>query len=149
MKAAAHVKGHPDRSRHQNAEAIVLPEQSADKIRRHMDLIERGQQYPQQEHRTCRPDVAPDILKKPKDHIRVGIPALSLMEPGKVKERSVLSAIERADQPARAAAAQKAGDTPDQDRLLSQGPAVDDQLRIQEDPAHHERGEHIVFDALP
>ena len=73
-----------------------------------MNLIQRRQQDAQGKHGTGGLDVAARVFQKAKQQVRVGIPALSLMEAGKVKEAFALSAVEKPDQPARRAAAQEA-----------------------------------------
>ena len=49
---AAHVQRHTDGGRHQHAEALVLPEQSADEFAGDVDLVERRQQDAQRKTAT-------------------------------------------------------------------------------------------------
>ena len=81
------------------AEALVLSEQSADKIARNVDLIQRRQQDTQCEHGTCSPYIAPNILQITLKRVRVDVPVRAFMKAGEVEERLALSVVEHAYQP--------------------------------------------------
>ena len=130
------------------AEALVLSEQSADKIARDVDLIQRCQQDTQREHGACGPDIAPDIFQKALEQVRIGGPAFAFMKAGEVEERLALFAVEQADQPPGHAAAEGAAYAADHHRRPPQCTAVEDQLRVEQYAGHHECRQIIVLHAL-
>ena len=146
--ASAHIQRNADGCRHQYAKAVILSEKIADEVRRYMDLIQCGQQDSEQKHGTCGFDIPADVLQKPDEHIGIRIAALSLMKPGEVEKGYPFFAIEQPDQPSGHTSAEKAADTADDHSRLPQRCAVEDQLGIQQNTAHHESCQVIIFNSL-
>lgn len=144
--AAAGIERYAHRRGHEYAPGFIPAEERGHLLLGDIALKDGREQDAEEEIRPRGLDVAPDIQQIADQDVGVGVMICALFKAGEIEE--AFAAIKGIDQQSRRAAAEKAGHDAHRQYRRPQGGAVDDELGIEEDRGHHERGQPVMAHAL-
>ena len=141
---AANIKRNADGRRHQNAESLVPSEKSRDDICGNVTLKNRAQKNSEQKPKSRGANVPQNIFQISQEKIFVRVLFARIAERAEIEK---FSAANFHDKP-RDNSAQKATCDSHRKDFRAKRDAVNNQLRIQQNRAHHKRRKKIVLHAF-